>query len=150
MYVFTQTMQKFRCHYGMLDNWIRTTHRNISIKVSVFSFKWVIMSVWQCLTRTERTTNTMSCAPYVWQYCWKAISAVAYICYLVHCLLRHEITLHVLCGDKYSTSMQQFCHPGNNSYKQEPYSFQAYMHQRRRAQSNFKQRAILLRFGTIS
>lgn len=70
----------------------------------------------------------MSCAPYVWQYCWKEISAVAYIFYLVHCLLRHEITLHVLCRDKYSTSMQQFCHPGNNSYKQEPYSFQAYMH----------------------
>lgn len=70
----------------------------------------------------------MSCAPYEWQYCWKEISAVAYIFYLVHCLLRHEITLHVLWRDKYSTSMQQFCHPGNNSYKQEPYSFQAYMH----------------------
>lgn len=70
----------------------------------------------------------MSCAPYQWQYCWKEISAVAYIFYLVHCLLRHEITLHVLWRDKYSTSMQQFCHPGNNSYKQEPYSFQAYMH----------------------
>lgn len=70
----------------------------------------------------------MSRVPYVWQYCWKEISAVAYIFHLVHCLLRHEITLHVLCRDKFSTSMQQFCHPGNNSYKQEPYSFQAYMH----------------------
>ncbi len=70
----------------------------------------------------------MSCAPYMWQYCWKEISAVAYIFYLVHCLLRHEITLHVLCRDKYSTSMQQYCHPGNNSYKQEPYNLGLYAH----------------------
>lgn len=87
---------------------------------------------------TEQTANTiiMSCAPYVWQYCWKEISAVAYIFYLVHCLLRHEITLHVLCRDKYSTSMQQYCHPGNNSYKQEPYSLGLYAHHKKRAQSS--------------
>lgn len=104
----------------------------------------------------------MSCVPYVWQYCWKEISAVAYIFYLVHCVLRHEITLHVLCRDKYSTSMQQFCHPGNNSYKQETIQFSGlYAHQRRQAQSNVKSRAFffsffcsffffLLRFGTSS
>lgn len=92
----------------------------------------------------------MSCAPYVWQYCWKEISAVAYIFYLVHCLLRHEITLHVLCRDKYSTSMQQFCHPGNNSYKQEPYSFQAYMHTKGDGPNQILNNApLLLRFGTI-
>lgn len=96
---------------------------------------------WQCLTwYTEQTTNTntMSCVPYMWQYCWKEISAVANIFYLVHCLLRHEITLHVLCRDKYSTSMQQYCHPGNNSYKHEPYSLGLYAHHRRQAQSNVK------------
>lgn len=82
----------------------------------------------------------MSCVPYMWQYCWKEFSAVAYIFYLVHCLLRHEITLHVLCRDKYSTSMQQYCHYGNNSYKQEPYNIRltVYAHHRRQAQSNVK------------
>lgn len=88
----------------------------------------------------------MSCVPYVWQYCWKEISAVAYIFHLVHCLLRHEITLHVLCRDKFSTSMQQFCHPGNNSYKQEPYSFQAYMHTNGPNQM-LNNASLLLRFG---
>lgn len=93
----------------------------------------------------------MSCVPYVWQYCWKEISAVAYIFHLVHCLLRHEITLHVLCRDKFSTSMQQFCHPGNNSYKQEPYSFQAYMHTNGDGPNQMLNNAsLLLRFGASS
>lgn len=101
----------------------------------------------------------MSCVPYVWQYCWKEISAVAYIFYLVHCVLRHEITLHVLCRDKYSTSMQQFCHPGNNSYKQETIQFSGlYAHQRRRGPIKCEITRLflffffffLLRFGTSS
>lgn len=81
---------------------------------------------WQCLTWYWTDTNIRSCVPKMRQYCWKEMSAVAYIFYLVHCLLRHEITLHVLCRDKYSTSMQQYCHPGNDSYKQKPYTLGLY------------------------
>lgn len=86
----------------------------------------------------------MSCVPYMWQYCWKEISAVAYIFYLVHCLLRHEITLHVLCRDKYSTSMQQYCHPGNDSYKQEPYSLGLYAHHKRHRPNQMLHNVLLL------
>lgn len=69
----------------------------------------------------------------------------------MHCLLRHEITLHVLCRDKYSTSMQQFCHPGNNSYKQEPYSFQAYMHTKGDGPNQILNSApLLLRFTILN
>lgn len=91
----------------------------------------------------------MSCVPYMWQYCWKEISAVANIFYLVHCLLRHEITLHVLCRDTYSTSMQQYCHPGNNSYKHEPYSLGLYAHHRRQAQSMLNNVLLLLRTNLL-
>lgn len=115
----------------MLDYWIH----NITLKqfnsCLCLCFRRsddVSLAVIKLGTEQTTNTNTMSCAPYMWQYCWKEISAVAYIFYLVHCLLRHEITLHVLCRDKYSTSMQQYCHPGNNSYKQEPYSLGLYAH----------------------
>lgn len=139
--------KKFRCHEGMLDYWIHTLHGNNSIHISASAFKEVTtMLVWQCLTWywTDDDTNIMSCVPNMWQYCWKEISAVANIFYLVHCLLRHEITLHVLCRDKYSTSMQQYCHPGNNSYKQEPYDLGACAHHRRRGPNQMLNNVLLV------
>lgn len=103
----------------MLDDWKHfITLNRVQIIVSAFAVQEVMLSVWQCWTWTHNKRHEL-CAPHAAillekknpKQNKKKISAVAYIFYLVHGLLRHEITLHVPCRDKYSISMQQYCPP---------------------------------------